>query len=51
MKNKKEKINPRQSELENKKNSSKSELLTIEIPRGVRVSTFRFNNTIKTFHC
>jgi hypothetical protein len=40
----------RSSELENKKNSAKTDLFTVEYPRGVRISTFRFNNEKRTFH-
>jgi len=51
MKKEKVKKDRRTSELESKKNSNNSELLfTVDIPRGKRVITFRFNNIVRSFN-
>jgi hypothetical protein len=35
---------------EEKKNDLHTTIVNLEIPRGVRVSDYTFNNTIKYFH-
>lgn len=44
------KDNDKSSRRESKKNDLFTEIAKLEIPRGERVNTYTFNNTIKYFH-